>query len=194
MGLNGVEIPKEQDQDQNQNESLSLVTEALRKVQQLVKEASLVQMGSISTSLSTNPEWLTLYQGDGVRLGLIVIPEQTPVSFHDHPNTLGVMLLLSGNVSVLSCSQVAKINARGAMLEVNSEREFGPDETVCVTPGRGNIHRLQSLTECSIAIDLLVEGQDSIPRNWYFPLDSHRTYRPGERFPTTVLTDWRGVR
>ena len=140
-----------------------------------------------------NPEWVTLYQGQGARFGLIAISEGAPVPLHDHPDTVGVMLLLNGRLLVLKCKLSGRVNARGASLQVVSRRRIDPAQTAAVTPAGGDIHHLRSLDGCSVAIDLLVEGRDSIPRNWYFPLGRRRAWEAGDRFSATVLTDWRGL-
>ena len=126
-----------------------------------------------------SPTWSSkLFRGDDINAGLLAVYRDKPVPFHDHPDTVGVMLVLSGAVKI----QYANITDNPAgygpvQLEITRVRERLPGEVCWFFANDRNIHRLEAKTANTVMLVAHLPHIDSSRQSLYFPAGE---YEPAE--------------
>ena len=104
--------------------------------------------------------------------GLVVFYRFNPVPPHDHPNSSGAQMIVSGKIRITQYDPFTK----GAetrplvMLERTQEKELTVGETSFFTPRYNNIHRLHALTSRCAILSLIIDPWHTDQRSWYFPV------------------------
>lgn len=118
--------------------------------------------------------WQKLYQDTRIRIGLLTVYKRQPVPLHDHPGSSGALFLLTGSVEIdqydhmnlysqSDCAGLVLLHRTGnAVLTEREVSIFGVQH--------GNIHGLNSKTESSVMLNVLLEPYAPGDRSWYIPI------------------------
>ena len=117
--------------------------------------------------------------------GILNIDSEQLVQLHDHPGAIGMVRIISGEAEVWQFDEVRhhgvdKKQAAGAeqadagqsiaeLVRV-SHKILRPGDTAVLTPDRGNIHALRSVTKKCRMLDFFIPPYQRSQRNWFEPL------------------------
>ena len=109
---------------------------------------------TLSTDEMTNHNLVSpIFKSKTLSVNLIAIEPGFDLPLHDHPNTSGAMMVISGNVHCLACEHVEAANnshQSKALLKIAGNKHFQSNESNCFTPSKNNIHSFEALTERAI--------------------------------------------
>lgn len=129
-----------------------------------------------------SPTWsTTLFSDENINAGLLAVYRDKPVPFHDHPGTLGVMLVLSGAVKIRYANPVDKQNAFGPVeLEITRVRERLPGEVCWFFANDRNIHQLEATTADAVMLVAHLPHIDIERQSFYFPVGEYEPVEGGK--------------
>lgn len=99
-------------------------------------------LNSDTINRSKGYSWLTIYDDEQCRAGLLYIPPNSRVPMHDHRESIGIAHVLKGN-SIISQANLSKNKSvRLGMFKPNQiiEHELKPGDSNFVFPQKNNIH------------------------------------------------------
>ena len=114
--------------------------------------------------------WHSLIHTPFLRLGLISLNPGFSVPLHDHPNTYGVLKVVSGRVRIRQY-QFATNTGRDdnlVSLERVSDSVLVKGKSSAFTPSFQNLHELESLSYRTVALSMLVNPYRPQDRSWYY--------------------------
>jgi len=115
-----------------------------------------------------------LYSDEQVSAGLLAIYRDKPVPFHDHPGTLGVMLVLSGAVKIRYADMANEREGAGAVdLKITRIRERLPGEVCWFFAKDRNIHQLEATSANAIMLVAHLPRVDVDKQSFYFPVGEY---------------------
>lgn len=122
-----------------------------------------------------SPTWsTTLFSDENINAGLLAVYRDKPVPFHDHPGTLGVMLVLSGAVKIRYANLVDNPNALGPVeLQITRVRERLPGEVCWFFANDRNIHQLEATTANAVMLVAHLPHIDIDRQSFYFPIGEY---------------------
>jgi hypothetical protein len=122
-----------------------------------------------------SPTWsTTLFSDDNINAGLLAVYRDKPVPFHDHPGTLGVMLVLSGAVKIQYANLVNEQDAFGPVeLQITRVRERLPGEVCWFFANDRNIHQLEATTANTVILVAHLPHIDINQQSFYFPFGEY---------------------
>jgi len=105
--------------------------------------------------------WMPLVEHDNCRSGLLYLPPDGRIAMHDHPDSIGVSIVLEGTPLI---SQSNAVSTRGrsftsiATEKVSYER-LQPHEKSFIFPHKNNIHGFSSAESSSLLLNTLFYKQ-----------------------------------
>ena len=114
-----------------------------------------------------------LARTDSVDASFIQLAIDTSIPFHDHPGTLGALLVLEGSIEVRTydkSQEVASIGKEAAFLKPVDFMRLGTGDTAILLPDHANIYGLRCIESPCIVLELQVIVSPPLAKNWYFPL------------------------
>ncbi len=115
--------------------------------------------------------WLPLIGEPQVRAGLLCLSPRSHLPRHDHPDSLGVAVVLSGEVEVTQYDRIGADTAPLA-LRLVSRRWLRMGESTVVRPERGNTHEMTAGGVPTVLLDVIARVPGSRHgRRWYLSLD-----------------------
>lgn len=123
--------------------------------------------------------WQRMIKEQNINGGILNINQDQIVQLHDHPGAVGMVRIISGETEVWQFDQVHDVKAsKGenqnlAELVRISHRILRAGDMVVLTPNKGNIHALRTISkECSM-LDFFIPPYERSQRSWYEPLDNN---------------------
>ena len=116
--------------------------------------------------------WQRLIKQRNLNGGVLTIDNSQIVQLHDHPGATGMLRIISGEAEVWLFDELRANNTEQGIAELErvSRRVLRAGDTAVLTPNKGNIHALKSLsTECSM-LDFFIPPYERSQRSWYEPL------------------------
>jgi len=118
--------------------------------------------------------WQRLVKERELNGGILHLESQNQVPLHDHPQAIGMLRILSGEAEVWQFDKIAtRISSDGtrqATLQLLSHKILKPGDTAILTPAKGNIHTIKSITpQCSM-LDFFIPPYRKNERSWYTPI------------------------
>lgn len=119
--------------------------------------------------------WSTkLFSDDNINAGLLAVYRDKPVPFHDHPGTLGVMLVLSGAVKIRYADFTGDHGRVGPVeLRITRVRERLPGEVCWFFANNRNIHQLEATTANTVMLVAHLPHVDVDKQSFYFPVGEY---------------------
>jgi len=119
--------------------------------------------------------WSTrLFSDDRINAGLLAVYRDKPVPFHDHPGTLGVMLVLSGAVKIRYADLANDRGGAGPVeLRITRVRERLPGEVCWFFAHDRNIHQLEATTANTVMLVAHLPHVDVDKQSFYFPVGEY---------------------
>ncbi len=118
--------------------------------------------------------WQRMIKGQNLNGGILNIDSDQLVQLHDHPGATGMVRVISGEVEAWQFDEVRQSRsdeARGvAELSSFSRHVLKAGDTAVLTPDRGNIHALRSITKECRMLDFFIPPYRRSERHWYEPL------------------------
>jgi hypothetical protein len=117
--------------------------------------------------------WHRLAKQSRLNGGILSVDHSQLVPLHDHPGAVGMLRILSGEVMAWQFDRSGVISPQGtAELKLVSRKILRRGDTASLTPHRGGIHALQSITaECRM-LDFFIPPYNRQQRIWYQPIES----------------------
>jgi quercetin dioxygenase-like cupin family protein len=119
--------------------------------------------------------WQRLIKQRNLNGGILTIEDTQMVQLHDHPGATGMLRILSGEAEVWLFDEVRQNKTEQGVAELArvSRRVLRAGDTAVLTPNKGNVHALRSLTkECSM-LDFFIPPYEKSQRSWFEPLEEN---------------------
>ncbi len=117
--------------------------------------------------------WMPLVEHNNYRSGLLYLPPGGRIAMHDHPDSIGVSIVLEGTPLI---SQSNAVSTRGRSFtslaaEKVSYKKLQPQQKSFIFPHKNNIHGFSSAESSSLLLNTLFHKQAM----------QHHGFIPGER-------------
>lgn len=110
---------------------------------------------------------------DGVtRLNLIAIEAGGGLPLHDHPDSAGLALVISGDVDITLCEYSTTSDSSSnssSVLTVVENKIFSPGETSCFTQEQCNIHGMDAVSERCVLLVIHASAFETNLQSFFFP-------------------------
>jgi hypothetical protein len=118
--------------------------------------------------------WQRMLKKKNVLGGVLNIDSSRLVQLHDHPGSTGMLRILSGEAEVWQYDRVNSSNdGTTADLKLTARRILNPGDTAYLTPEKGNVHALKSITaECRM-LDFFIPPYQQNLRTWFEPMEKN---------------------
>lgn len=119
--------------------------------------------------------WQRLIKQRNLNGGILTIEDNQIVQLHDHPGATGMLRILSGEAEVWLFDEVRQNKTEQGVAELArvSRRILRTGDTAVLTPDKGNVHALRSLSkECSM-LDFFIPPYEKSQRSWFEPLQEN---------------------
>lgn len=137
--------------------------------------------GAVAESFETGNRywlWQRMMKQRNINGGILNISKQQLVQLHDHPGATGLLRIISGETEVWQFDQVARTgnkqkeneNSDIEELVLVSHRVLKAGDSEALTPEKGNIHALRSLSNECRMLDFFIPPYQRNQRSWYEPL------------------------
>lgn len=126
--------------------------------------------------------WQRMIKQKNLNGGILTIEADQMVQLHDHPGATGMVRIISGEAEVWLFDEmhdetagdislgVSKEQPQTVRLKQVSRRILSVGDTAVLTPSKGNIHALRSVSnECSM-LDFFIPPYERSQRSWFEPL------------------------
>jgi hypothetical protein len=152
----------------------ALITSGLQNLKQL--DISSPQfLAAVDASYETGNRywlWQRMIKQQNINGGILNINREQLVQLHDHPGATGLLRIISGEVEVWQFDESAEHDAASPGLrELTrvSRNVLRAGDMAVLTPDKGNIHALRSISaECRM-LDFFIPPYEASQRNWYQP-------------------------
>ena len=121
--------------------------------------------------------WQRMIKQRNLNGGILTINDEQMVQLHDHPGATGMVRIISGEAEVWLFDEVRE-NKTGqkksdqgiAELTQVSRRILRSGDTAVLTPHKGNIHALRSVSKECHMLDFFIPPYEKSQRSWFEPL------------------------
>ena len=118
--------------------------------------------------------WQRLMKQHNINGGILNIDSEKMVQLHDHPGATGMVRIISGEAEVWQFDEIHHHGAGKNQDEVElvrtARKVLRPGDTANLTPGKGNIHALKSITEECRMLDFFIPPYEISKRSWFEPM------------------------
>jgi len=117
--------------------------------------------------------WQRLMKQHNINGGILNIDNEQLVQLHDHPGAMGMVRIISGKAEVWQYDEIThpKQNTKQmSELSLVSRKILYPGDTAVLTPDKGNIHALRSVTKECRMLDFFIPPYQLSQRSWFEPL------------------------
>jgi len=153
----------------------AVVADGLRYLQQLDIGMAGFEQAVDSAFESGNRYWLwqRMIKQQNINGGILNINSEQLVQLHDHPGATGLLRIISGEVEVWQFDESADNDADSppgvSELTRVSRNILRAGDMGVLTPDKGNIHALRSISEECRMLDIFIPPYEVSQRNWYQP-------------------------
>ena len=153
----------------------ALITSGLQNLKQL--DISSPQfLAAVDASYETGNRywlWQRMIKAQNINGGILNINSEQLVQLHDHPGATGLLRIISGEVEVwqFDVSADKDTAAPPEMCELTrvAHEILRAGDMAVLTPDKGNIHALRSISEECRMLDFFIPPYEASQRNWYQP-------------------------
>ena len=133
--------------------------------------------------------WQRMLKKSNVNGGILNIDSSKLVQLHDHPGATGMLRIISGEAEVWHYDRIdTSKDGLTAELKLTSRRLLKPGDTAFLTPEKGNIHALRSVTaECRM-LDFFIPPYEQSLRTWFEPLD--KSWQELQQFSAKCISQY----
>lgn len=152
------------------------IEQALQQLKKLDITASDFKVAVENAFESGNRYWLwqRLIKAENINGGILNISREHLVQLHDHPGATGMLRIISGQAEVWQYDRISKcVNKHDetiAQLKLVSRRIMKPGDMAVLTPEKGNVHALRSVSKECRMLDFFIPPYRTSQRSWYEPL------------------------
>lgn len=119
--------------------------------------------------------WQRLMKAKNINGGILNIDSKQLVQLHDHPGATGMVRIISGEVEVW---QFDNVTVDAVSLDVNELKRVSHNilragDIAVLTPDKGNIHALRSISKTCSMLDFFIPPYEKSQRNWFEPLEEN---------------------
>jgi len=118
--------------------------------------------------------WQRMLKLKDINGGILNIDNEQMVQLHDHPGATGLLRILSGETEVWQFDEVKESNSvtdhNSAELVLVSHRILRAGDTAVLTPNKGNIHALRTVSKECRMLDFFIPPYERGQRSWYEPV------------------------
>lgn len=117
--------------------------------------------------------WQPVYEDSLGKAGLFSIYKNAPVPMHDHPHSLGALMVVEGEVEVERFNLEPGHEQGGSgmvKLKRYDCKRLQAFDITWFSANEGNIHRMQSLSDQCVMLKIQLCAKQAADRSWYFPL------------------------
>jgi hypothetical protein len=104
---------------------------------------------------------------------LIKMGNETSIPIHDHPDTIGMILVLEGMLELRSFNinpEIISFGRQAAYLRPADFQRLHKGGTSMVLPDKANLHNLRCHDERCILLDVQVSLRHGLESRWFFPV------------------------
>jgi len=118
--------------------------------------------------------WQRMVKEKNINGGVLTIDRENLVQLHDHPGATGVVRIISGEAEVWQFDVAESGQRSNDVTELKrvSHRFLKAGDMAVLTPERGNIHALRSVSKQCQMLDFFIPPYQNNQRNWYQPLNA----------------------
>lgn len=123
--------------------------------------------------------WQPYISEPEIRIGLLEIYKNDPIPIHDHPGASGILLVFEGELVIkqYELEHVVRENRMNlANLSMRSQQRLANTQYAFITPGQGNIHSLDAVSDVCIVLDVLLTPYDEKQRSWFLPVNNKTSH------------------
>jgi hypothetical protein len=117
--------------------------------------------------------WQRMIKEKNINGGILNINSAQLVQLHDHPGATGLLRIISGEVEVWQFDESTEPDTadHSGLSELTrvSRNVLRAGDMAVLTPDKGNIHALRSISKECRMLDLFIPPYDASQRNWYRP-------------------------
>ena len=117
--------------------------------------------------------WQPALEGPELSMGTLTVFQHEDIPLHDHPGSIGLLIVLQGKVKVCSyrlAEEPGQYQPSPLELEQTGAVELVPGEYVHFGPGENNIHSLQAIDGDCVLFDILFYPYQLQQRSFYMPV------------------------
>ncbi|MFK5913130.1 MAG: hypothetical protein QM484_02050 [Woeseiaceae bacterium] len=118
--------------------------------------------------------WQRLIKLQNINGGILNIANDQLVQLHDHPGAVGLVRIISGETEVWQFDEVEEkkeIDGQNIVRLVRTSHTIlRAGDTAVLTPTKGNIHALKSISKECRMLDFFIPPYDRSQRSWYQPI------------------------
>lgn len=118
--------------------------------------------------------WQRLIKQHSINGGILTIDSDQLVALHDHPGAIGMVRIISGAAEVWQFDEIRRhpTDKKPDTTELVrvARNVLRPGDTAVLTPDKGNIHALRSVTKECRMLDFFIPPYDISQRSWFEPL------------------------
>jgi len=121
---------------------------------------------NIPAHIKSPYQWLPVYEDKQIHAGLLIMPEHGFIPMHDHPQTIGITLVIKGTPDIIQTDF-------GTSLQPH-RRRLSPGEISFTFPSSRNIHGYENHQGSAALLSInIINYSDTRPsRHWYFNLSA----------------------
>ena len=115
--------------------------------------------------------WQRMLKDANLNGGILHIGSDHLVQLHDHPGATGILRIISGEVEVWQYDRLSdQGDGSHTELQLTEHRILKPGDTAVLSPDKGNIHALRSISaECRM-LDFFIPPYQRALRTWFEPV------------------------
>ena len=121
--------------------------------------------------------WQRLMKQHNINGGILNIDNEQMIPLHDHPGAMGMVRIISGKAEVWQYDEITNPKQNSAQmvteLALVSRKILYPGDTAVLTPDKGNIHALRSVTKECRMLDFFIPPYQVSQRSWFEPLEKN---------------------
>ena len=108
-----------------------------------------------------------------LKIGLLTLYHDNHMPLHDHPGAYGSQYVLSGRVQLRQYQHISDMQTEQsiARLDKVTEAILVEDNVSVFEPYAGNIHQLNSISQRSVLLSMMIHPYKYQQRSWYFPMN-----------------------
>ncbi len=118
--------------------------------------------------------WQRLMKQKNINGGILNIERKQMVQLHDHPGATGMVRIISGEAEVWLFDEAGKKYTASKKNTVElvrvSRKILRPGDTAVLSPEKGNIHALRSISKECRMLDFFIPPYQRSQRSWFEPL------------------------
>jgi len=142
-----------------------------RNLLDLPEYQSLVEKAQTGRRSAGHCQTTEVYQDDNVHAALLTVFRDNPLPFHDHPDSTGMMLMISGSTRIMHCRVISENSESGITdLKVIRERERTEGQVCWFHTNEGNVHGLEALSPQSVLLVVHIPPYRKERQSYYFPI------------------------